>query len=64
MSEMDMEKPADDAQEQERDLVETDVDEEDVEDTTPHRDGLPFDANEADAAEQDISVEDDEEDYR
>jgi hypothetical protein len=61
---MDMEKPADDAQEQERDLVETDVDEEDVEDTTPHRDGLPFDANEADAAEQDIPVEDDEEGYR
>lgn len=63
MSEMDIEKPAEDAQEQERDLVETDVDEEDVEDTTPHRDGLPFDANEADAVEQEITVDDDE-DYR
>jgi hypothetical protein len=60
---MDIEKPAEDAQEQERDLVETDVDEEDVEDTTPHRDGLPFDANEADAVEQEITVDDDE-DYR
>jgi hypothetical protein len=61
---MDIEKPADDAQEQERDLVETDVDEEDVEDTTPQRGGLPFDANEADAVEQDIPVDDDEEGYR
>jgi hypothetical protein len=65
LSEMDdIEKPAADAQEQERDLVEGDVDEEDVEDTTPHRDGLPFDANEADAVEQHIPVDDDQEDYR
>ncbi len=56
---MDMEKPADDAQEQERDLVE-----DDNEEVTPQRGGLPFDANEADAAEQDIPVEGDEEDYR
>jgi hypothetical protein len=56
---MDMEKPADDAQEQERDLVE-----EDSEEVRPERGGLPFDANEADAAEQDIAVEDDDEDYR
>ena len=61
---MDFEKPADDAQEQERDLVEGGVDEEDVEETTPHRDGLPFDANEADAVEQDIAVDDTDEDYR
>jgi hypothetical protein len=57
---MDMEKPADDAQEQERDLVE----EEDSEEVRPERGGLPFDANEADAAEQDITVDDDDEDYR
>ena len=56
---MDMEKPGDDAQEQERDLVEDD----DSEEVTPQRDELPLDANEADAAEQDIVVEDDE-DYR
>jgi hypothetical protein len=64
LSEMDIEKPAADAQEQERDLVEGDVDEEDVEEPTPHRDGLPFDANEADAVEQEIPVGDDDEDYR
>jgi hypothetical protein len=57
---MDMEKPADDAQEQERDLVEED----DSEEVRPERGGLPFDANEADAAEQDITVDDDDEDYR
>lgn len=56
---MDMEKPGDDAQEQERDLVENDSEE-----VTPQRDELPLDANEADAAEQDIVVEDDDEDYR
>jgi hypothetical protein len=55
---MDIEKPADDAQEQERELVE-----EDNEEVPPQRGGLPFDANEADAAEQDIAVDDDE-DYR
>jgi hypothetical protein len=59
LSEMDFEKPADDAQEQERELVE-----EDSEEVTPERGGLPFDANEADAAEQDITVEDADEDYR
>ncbi len=59
MSEMDIEKPADDAQEQERDLVE-----EDSEEVRPERGGLPFDANEADAAEQGITVDDDDEDYR
>jgi hypothetical protein len=59
VSEMDMEKPADDAQEQERDLVEKDSEE-----VRPERGGLPFDANEADAAEQDITVDDDDEDYR
>jgi len=58
---MDIEKPAADAQEQERDLVEADDDSEEV---TPQRGGLPFEANEADAAEQDITVDDDEEDSR
>ena len=56
---MDLEKPGDDVQEQERDLVE-----EDNEEVRPQRGGLPFDANEADAAEQDIAVDDDDEDYR
>jgi hypothetical protein len=56
---MDFEKPADDAREQERELVE-----EDSEEVTPERGGLPFDANEADAAEQDITVDDADEDYR
>ena len=59
MSEMDIEKPAADAQEQARDLVE-----EDREAVRPERGGLPFDANEADAAEQGIAVDDDDEDYR
>ena len=59
MSEMDFEKPAADAQEQARDLVE-----EDSEEVTRERGGLPFDANEADAAEQDIAVDDADEDYR
>ena len=58
---MDIEKLADDAQEQERDLVEADGDNEEV---TPQRDGLPFDADEADAVEQGQTVEDDQEDYR
>jgi hypothetical protein len=62
---MDIEKPADDAQEQQRDLVEGADDEEDAEEVLPERGGLPFDANEADAVEQHIPVEDDDdEDYR
>jgi hypothetical protein len=56
---MDIEKPADDAQEQERDLVE-DSDEE----VPPERDELPFDANEADAVEQERTIDDSDEDYR
>jgi hypothetical protein len=58
LSEMDIEKPADDAQEQERDLVETD------DEAPPRREELPFDANEADAVEQEITVGDDDDDYR
>jgi hypothetical protein len=58
---MDIEKPVADAQEQERDLVETDDDSEEV---TPQRGELPLEANEADAAEQEITVDDDEEDSR
>jgi len=55
---MDIEKPADDASEQARDLVETD------EETPRRRTELPFDANEADAAEQEITVGNDDDDYR
>ena len=56
---MDIEKPADDVLEQERDVVETD------DGLPPQRDGLPFDANEADAAEQARTVGgDDDDDYR
>jgi len=58
MSDMDIEKPSDDAHEQERDVVETD------EEPGEQRTELPFDANEADAAEQERTVEDDEDDYR
>ncbi|HXP55980.1 MAG TPA: hypothetical protein VN847_13545 [Streptosporangiaceae bacterium] len=59
MSEMDNEKPAADALEQDRDVVETD------DETPPPLGGLPFDANEADAAEQGRAVgDDDEDDYR
>jgi hypothetical protein len=57
---MDIEKPAADAQEQERDLVEED----DSEEVRPEPGQLPFDANEADAAEQSIAVDDDDEDHR
>ncbi|HEY0717309.1 MAG TPA: hypothetical protein VGD68_06805 [Streptosporangiaceae bacterium] len=59
MSDMDIEKPADDALEQEREVVEAG-------DTgvPPQRDELPFDANEADAAEQGRIVDDGEDDYR
>jgi hypothetical protein len=56
---MDIEKPADDALEQERDLVE-DGDEE----VPPERAELPFDANEADVAEQERTVDDSDDDYR
>jgi hypothetical protein len=56
---MDIEKPPDDAFEQERDVVETDEDE-----PLPRRPELPFDANEADAFEQDREVETDDDDYR
>jgi hypothetical protein len=56
---MDIEKPADDALEQERDLVE-DSDEE----VPPERAELPLDANEADVAEQERTVDDSDDDYR
>ena len=55
---MDIEKPADDAYEQDRDLVETD------DEAPAQHDELPFDANEADAVEQEITVGDDDDDYR
>jgi hypothetical protein len=58
MSDMDIEKPSDDAFEQDRDVVET------GEEPDEQRPELPFDANEADAAEQERAVEDDEDDYR
>ena len=58
MSDRDIETPSDDAHEQERDVVETD------EEPDEQRPELPFDANEADAAEQERTVEDDEDDYR
>jgi hypothetical protein len=55
---MDIEKPADDAAEQDRELVETD------EPAPPQRGELPLDANEADAVEQEITVGHDDDDYR
>lgn len=56
---MDIEKPADDAFEQERAVVETD--EEDV----PEHPDIPLDANEADVMEQERTVsDDDDDDYR
>ncbi|HEY1671875.1 MAG TPA: hypothetical protein VGG50_04095 [Streptosporangiaceae bacterium] len=58
MSEMDIEKPPDDAAEQDRELVESD------EPATPQRGELPLDANEADAVEQEITVGNDDDDYR
>lgn len=59
MSEMDMETPEDDAIEQHQELVED-------EDTPAARQprSVPFDVNEADAAEQDRSVGFDDDDYR
>ena len=58
MSDMDIEKPSDDAFEQQRDLVETD---DELDDQRPD---IPFDANEADAAEQNRAVDIGDDDYR
>ncbi len=58
MSEMDIEKPLDDAFEQEREVVETD------EEDTPEHSDIPFDVNEADAVEQERTVTTDDDDYR
>ena len=55
---MDIEKPADDASEQERELVETD------EDDAPGHSEIPLDANEADVMEQERTVGNDDDDYR
>ncbi len=55
---MDIEKPADDVAEQVREVVET------GEPASPQRRELPLDANEADAAEQEITVGHDDDDYR
>jgi hypothetical protein len=55
---MDIEKPVDDVAEQDRELVETD------EPVPAQRAELPFDANEADAVEQEIAVGHDDDDYR
>ncbi|HEY1622293.1 MAG TPA: hypothetical protein VGG16_00695 [Streptosporangiaceae bacterium] len=59
MSEMDMETPENDAIEQHQELVE----DEDAPAITRPR-PVPFDVNEADAAEQDRSVGFDDDDYR
>jgi hypothetical protein len=56
---MDMETPEDDAIEQHQELVE----DEDAP-VTRRRRSVPFDVNEADAAEQDRSVGFDDDDYR
>ncbi len=58
MSDMDIEKPPDDALEQERALVETD---DELDDQRPD---IPFDVNEADAAEQKRAVDTGDDDYR
>ena len=58
MSDMDIEKPPDDAFEQERALVETD---DELDDQRPD---IPFDVNEADAAEQKRAVDTGDDDYR
>jgi len=55
---MDIEKPPDDALEQERALVETDDELDD------QRRDIPFDVNEADAAEQKRAVDTGDDDYR
>lgn len=57
---MDIEKPPEDAFEQERELAGTDDDEE-----LPEHLDIPLDANEADAIEQERTVsDDDDDDYR
>jgi hypothetical protein len=62
MSDKDIEKPADDAFEQEREAADTD---EDQQDALPHISEIPLDANEADVVEQEETVEtDDDDDYR
>ncbi|HEY4463586.1 MAG TPA: hypothetical protein VGN41_13055 [Streptosporangiaceae bacterium] len=62
MSDMDIEKPADDAVEQERDVVDTD---EDRQDPLPRISEIPLDANEADVVEQQETVEtEDDDDHR
>ena len=58
MSDMDIEKPPDDASEQDRALVETD---DELDDQRPD---IPFDVNEADAAEQKRAVDTGDDDYR
>jgi len=58
VSDMGMEKPADDALEQDRDVVET------GEETGAPRGDVPLDVDEADAADQERAVEIDEDDYR
>ena len=60
MSDMGMEAPVDDAVEQQQGIA--GEDEEDA--GRPPQGEVPFDANEADAAEQDRTVELDENDYR
>jgi hypothetical protein len=57
VSDMDIEKPTDDAFEQDREVAEP-------AEPRPYRAEVPLDANEADAAEQDQTVETDEDDYR
>jgi hypothetical protein len=59
LSEMDMETPEDDAIEQHQELLE----DEDAPISTRRR-SVPFDVDEADAAEQDRSVGFDDDDYR
>jgi hypothetical protein len=59
---MDIEKPADDAFEQQREVVDTDEDEQDP---LPRISEIPLDANEADVVEQEETVETDgDDDYR
>lgn len=58
MSENDLEKPAPDAAEQERDMTG------EAEETGGEPEEMPFDANEADAAEQKLEVTLDEDEYR
>ncbi len=60
MSEMDLERPVDDAVEQEQDVIPGAEDQE--ESDRPHE--LPLEADEADAAEQERELGLDEDDYR